>query len=73
MNLIYLGLITDRVPVLPVFLPSHYMLNSYGDEHSPLPFGDVFDLSHLRKAIKKPVLEWRDIKVRLSSVVSILL
>ncbi|KAJ7926026.1 hypothetical protein B0H13DRAFT_2229589 [Mycena leptocephala] len=39
MNLIYLGLITDRVPVLPVFLPSHYMLNSYGDEHSPLPFG----------------------------------
>ncbi|KAJ7170120.1 hypothetical protein C8R46DRAFT_1217718 [Mycena filopes] len=67
MNLIYLGMITERVPVLPVFLPSHSMMNSYGDDHSPLPFGDVFDLPRLRKAIKNPVLEWRDVKTSNSS------
>ncbi|KAF8215953.1 hypothetical protein K438DRAFT_2106209 [Mycena galopus ATCC 62051] len=67
-NLIYLGMITDRVPVLPVFLPSHFMLNNYGDDHSPLAFGDVFDLPHLRNATKKPVLEWRDVKAPNSTI-----
>ncbi|KAJ6520070.1 hypothetical protein C8R45DRAFT_805951 [Mycena sanguinolenta] len=68
MNLMYLGFITERVPVLPVFLPSHFMLNNYGDDHSPLPFGDVFDLPRLRRAINKPVLEWRDVKASNSTV-----
>ncbi|KAJ7786565.1 hypothetical protein B0H16DRAFT_1755951 [Mycena metata] len=67
MNLIYLGMITERVPVLPVFLPSHAMMHSYGNDHSPLPFGDVFDLPRLRKAIKKPLLEWLDVKTSNSS------
>ncbi|KAF7347626.1 hypothetical protein MVEN_01519500 [Mycena venus] len=52
----------------PVFLPSHFMFNNFGDDHSPLPFGDVFDLPHLRKAIKRPVLEWRDVKASKSIV-----
>ncbi|KAJ7446407.1 hypothetical protein B0H11DRAFT_2248850 [Mycena galericulata] len=63
-NLIYLGLITDRVPVIPIFLPSHLMLNTMGSEfsNSILKFGDVFDLPRLRAAIGKPVLEWGDVK-----------
>lgn len=27
-----------------------------------VPFGDIFDLNHLRKEIRLPILEWRDIK-----------
>jgi hypothetical protein len=65
MNLVYLGLITDRVPVLPVFLPSYFMRNNYGNDHSLLPFSQVFDLEGLRKEMKQPVLEWGDVKVLL--------
>ncbi|KAJ7897112.1 GDP-fucose protein O-fucosyltransferase-domain-containing protein, partial [Mycena olivaceomarginata] len=68
MNLVYLGLITDRVPVLPVFLPSYFMRNNYGNDHSPLPFSQVFDLEGLRKAMKQPVLEWGDVKASKSTV-----
>lgn len=56
-NLIYLGLITDRVPVIPMFTPSHI-----GGSVPPIPFGDVFDMHRLRQLLGKPVLEWRDIK-----------
>ncbi|KAJ7675369.1 hypothetical protein B0H17DRAFT_1207731 [Mycena rosella] len=68
MNLIYLGLITERVPIIPVFLPSHTMLSTLNTEHTPLPFGDVFDLPHLRQAIGKPVLQWSDVKASNSTV-----
>ncbi|KAJ7492380.1 hypothetical protein FB451DRAFT_1388779 [Mycena latifolia] len=68
MNLIYLGLITDRVPILPAFLPSHLMLNTLSTDHVPLTFGDVFDLPRLRQAIGKPILEWRDVKASNSTV-----
>ncbi|KAK1233665.1 hypothetical protein PQX77_003160 [Marasmius sp. AFHP31] len=56
-NLIYLALITDRVPVLPVFVPTHI-----GGEVPPITFGDVFDVPRLRKELGKPVLEWREVK-----------
>ncbi|KAK7058451.1 hypothetical protein VNI00_002085 [Paramarasmius palmivorus] len=56
-NLIYLGLITDRIPVLPVFTPSHI-----GGDKPPIAFGDVFDVPRLSKLLGKPVIEWRDIK-----------
>ncbi|KAJ7631211.1 hypothetical protein FB45DRAFT_917836 [Roridomyces roridus] len=62
MNLIYLGLITDRVPVIPPFLPSHLMLSTVGNEFSALNFGHVFDLPYLREKIGKPVLEWNELK-----------
>ncbi|KAK7064019.1 hypothetical protein R3P38DRAFT_2821864 [Favolaschia claudopus] len=68
MNLIYLGIITDRVPVLPVFLPSYFMLNNLGNDHSPLPFSDIFDLPRLRRAIKTPIVEWQDVKAQDSMV-----
>ncbi|KAF9074844.1 hypothetical protein BDP27DRAFT_1316061 [Rhodocollybia butyracea] len=41
-NLIYLGFITDRVPVLPMFVPSHIVLGATAPVPA-VPFGDVFD------------------------------
>ncbi|KAF8903611.1 hypothetical protein CPB85DRAFT_1017159 [Mucidula mucida] len=56
-NLIYLALLTNRIPILPKFLPS---------AHTPgatlLPFSEVFDLPRLRDAIGVHVLEWADVK-----------
>ncbi|CAK5280278.1 unnamed protein product [Mycena citricolor] len=56
-NLIYLGLITERIPIVPDFLPSHI-----GVHVPPIPFGDVFDLPRLRNQLGTAVLEWRDVK-----------
>lgn len=58
-NLIYLGLITDRVAIIPEFIPSHI-----GGHVPPIPFGEVFDVPRLRNELGKPVLEWREVKVR---------
>ena len=59
-NMIYLALITDRIPVIPKFTPSHVLLDGHvGD----LPFSDVFDVPRLASLIRSPVLEWRDIKI----------
>jgi hypothetical protein len=55
-HLIYLALITDRIPILSWFNPSHI-----GTAPS-VYFGEVFDLPRLRRSLGIPVLEWRDIK-----------
>ncbi|CAK5280618.1 unnamed protein product [Mycena citricolor] len=62
MNLIYLGLITERVALLPDFLPSRLMLTTVGTEFATLPFTEVFDLPYLRKTANIPILEWREVK-----------
>ncbi|THV07511.1 hypothetical protein K435DRAFT_833398 [Dendrothele bispora CBS 962.96] len=56
-NLIYLGLITERVPILPMFYPSHI-----GYDKQPIAFSDVFDIDRMRKSIGKPIVEWKDVK-----------
>ncbi|KAG8976438.1 hypothetical protein FRC05_003681 [Tulasnella sp. 425] len=56
-NMIYLGIITSRVAVVPPFSPSHI---GYGT--GDFPFGDFFDLPRLRDALNHPVIEWRDLK-----------
>jgi len=56
-NLIYLARITDRVPVIPPFVPSHI-----GGEAGLIPFSDVFNTTRLSQAIGTPVIEWRDVK-----------
>ncbi|KZT30814.1 hypothetical protein NEOLEDRAFT_1174185 [Neolentinus lepideus HHB14362 ss-1] len=56
-NLIYLGLITDRTPIVPPFTPSHI-----GGDVPPIPFGEVFNVSRLAQALGTPVLEWHDVK-----------
>ncbi|KAF9654199.1 hypothetical protein BDM02DRAFT_3182029 [Thelephora ganbajun] len=65
-NLIYLALITDRIPVIPKFTPSHVLVDGHADD---LPFGEVFDIPRLASLIKSPILEWRDIKIDESPVV----
>ncbi|KIM88674.1 hypothetical protein PILCRDRAFT_813643 [Piloderma croceum F 1598] len=56
-NMIYLARITDRVPVLPPFVPLHI-----GGDAGSIPFGDVFNTTRLGQAIGIPVVEWRDVK-----------
>ncbi|KDR85480.1 hypothetical protein GALMADRAFT_53717 [Galerina marginata CBS 339.88] len=56
-NLIYLGILTNRVPIIPMFVPSHI-----GGSVPPIDFGEVFDVPRLVKAIRKPVLEWHQVK-----------
>ncbi|KAJ7293725.1 hypothetical protein C8J57DRAFT_35960 [Mycena rebaudengoi] len=56
-HLIYLGIITDRVPIIPMFIPSHI-----GGHVTPIPFGEVFDVPRLRAGLDRPVLEWREVK-----------
>jgi hypothetical protein len=57
-NLIYMALITNRIPVLPPFEPSLHT----GLDLPSIPFSEVFDIERLSKAIDTPVLQWRDIK-----------
>ncbi|KAF8078913.1 hypothetical protein FPV67DRAFT_1663582 [Lyophyllum atratum] len=61
-NLIYLGVLTDRIPVIPMFTPSHI-----GGAVPPIDFGLVFDVPRLRKAINMPILEWHEVKDRSSN------
>jgi len=55
--MIYLARITDRVPVLPPFIPSHV-----SGEAGFLAFGDVFNTTRLGKALGRAVVEWSDVK-----------
>ncbi|KAJ7757463.1 hypothetical protein B0H16DRAFT_1536747 [Mycena metata] len=63
-NLVYLGLITDRTAILPVFMSAHLP----GDP-PPLFFGEAFDVPRLRKSLGKPVLEWNEVKQTRSPIV----
>ncbi|EIM92217.1 uncharacterized protein STEHIDRAFT_143645 [Stereum hirsutum FP-91666 SS1] len=56
-NLIYLALITERVPIVGYWLPSHT-----GGDVGPVPFSEVFDIEYLSNSIGVPVLEWDDVK-----------
>ena len=56
-NLLYLAKLTDRVAILPPWAPSH-LPNEAGFP----PFGEVFDVPRLSRAMRMPVIEWRDVK-----------
>ncbi|KAH9931279.1 uncharacterized protein B0H18DRAFT_990914 [Fomitopsis serialis] len=55
-NMIYLAMITSRVPVIPPFT------SEIGGDRVPIPFSEIFDLPYLRTTLGIPVLEWQDIK-----------
>jgi len=57
LNLIYLGVITKRVPVVAMFQNGHLTF-----EAGTVAFGDVFDIPRLSAALDLPILEWRDVK-----------
>ncbi|KAG2112419.1 hypothetical protein DEU56DRAFT_201839 [Suillus clintonianus] len=56
-NLIYLALITERIPILPKFLSSHIDKSA-----PPFTFGDVIDIPRLSQAIGIPLLQWHEVK-----------
>lgn len=64
MNLIYLGSLTNRVPILPAFTPSHI-----GGSVPPIDFGEVFDVPRLRVEMNRPLIEWHEIKNRSAEAV----
>ncbi|KAL4062994.1 hypothetical protein V8B97DRAFT_2026577 [Scleroderma yunnanense] len=63
-NLLYLALITERVPIIPRFIPSHI-----GPDALDIPFGHVFDVPRLSKTLGIPILEWDQVKDVQSTVV----
>ncbi|OSD03265.1 hypothetical protein PYCCODRAFT_1434681 [Trametes coccinea BRFM310] len=63
-NLIYLGVLTDRVPVVAMFTPSHI-----GGDAAPIPFGEVFDVPRFMDESGIPLLEWDEVKDPESQVV----
>ena len=56
--MIFLGLLSDRIPIVPPFAPDHHITYSAG----ALPFGRVFNLSRAREALKSPLIEWHEVK-----------
>lgn len=57
--MIYLGIITNRVPIVP-----NFNKNSIHQRHDtpPIPFGEIFDVSRLRAALGIPILLWPEVK-----------
>ena len=75
--MIYLAIITDRIPIIPPFAPDHHIRTcdllqcllpllkrtfTLATSAGILPFGDIFDLDGLSDQLRVPVLEWRDVK-----------
>ncbi|KAG0702475.1 hypothetical protein DFH29DRAFT_989773 [Suillus ampliporus] len=56
-NLIYLALITERIPIIAKFLSSHIDKSA-----PPFAFGEVIDVPRLSQAIGIPLLEWHEVK-----------
>ncbi|PCH33956.1 hypothetical protein WOLCODRAFT_61728 [Wolfiporia cocos MD-104 SS10] len=56
-NLIYLGVITSRVPIVAMFTPSHI-----GGDAATIAFGDVFDVPRFIRDSGIDIVEWREVK-----------
>ncbi|KAH8825520.1 hypothetical protein DL96DRAFT_1499772 [Flagelloscypha sp. PMI_526] len=65
MNLIYLALLTQRVPIIPHFTPGWVTGSS-------IEFGLVFDVPKLSEALGIPILEWHGVKDPQSTTVDTL-
>ncbi|KAI0719978.1 hypothetical protein C8T65DRAFT_634490 [Cerioporus squamosus] len=63
-NLIYLGSLTERVPIIAMFTPSHI-----GGDAAPIPFGEVFDVPRFIQSSGIPIVEWDEVKDPESDVV----
>ncbi|KAJ7493293.1 hypothetical protein B0H11DRAFT_2277367 [Mycena galericulata] len=59
MNLIYLGLITERIPIVPPFTPD---TNPHVASKEYIDFGQVFDIPRLEKEMGQRVLDWSQVK-----------
>ena len=56
-NMIYLAILTKRVPILARFAPTHV-----GNEAGFIPFSEIFDLPRMSKALEMPLIEWGQLK-----------
>ncbi|EMD41919.1 hypothetical protein CERSUDRAFT_110476 [Gelatoporia subvermispora B] len=56
-NMVYLGSITDRVAILPMFIPSHI-----GGDAGDISFGEVFDVPRFIRDSGIPAVEWSEVK-----------
>ena len=63
-NLIYLGSLTERVAIVPMFTPSHI-----GGDAAPIPFGEVFDVPRFINDSGIEIVEWDEVKDPDSDVV----
>ena len=72
--MIYLGRVSDRVPIIPPFGPDHHISKLHSTLHilrihhftapsaGALSFGHIFNLTYARHAMRRPLLEWKDVK-----------
>ncbi|KAG9040688.1 hypothetical protein FS837_000313, partial [Tulasnella sp. UAMH 9824] len=58
-NMIYLAVMTRRIPILGPLLPLELHLGAGGNT---IDFGEIFDLPRLSEAIQTPILQWSDVK-----------
>ncbi|KAG8904306.1 hypothetical protein FRC01_008790 [Tulasnella sp. 417] len=58
-NMIYLAVISRRIPILSPLLPLELHVGAGGDS---IDFGEIFDLPRLSEAIQTPILQWSDVK-----------
>ena len=65
MNLIYLGYITDRIPVIPMFNPAHHI----GADAPKITFGEIFDIPRFTNESGISIVEWKEVKDSASGVV----
>ncbi|KAH9898206.1 hypothetical protein C8Q73DRAFT_684005 [Cubamyces lactineus] len=63
-NLVYLATLTDRVPVVGMFTPSHI-----GGDVPPILFGEVFDVPRFIEESGIPLVEWYEVKDPQSEVI----
>ncbi|KAF8336633.1 uncharacterized protein EI90DRAFT_3046566 [Cantharellus anzutake] len=57
MNLIYLAMMTDRIPIIPPPSFSHHV-----DTREKLYFNQVFNVSSFSASLKWPILDWSEVK-----------
>ncbi|EJT99005.1 hypothetical protein DACRYDRAFT_82888 [Dacryopinax primogenitus] len=62
-HLLFLAHLSNRVPVLPRFTPTHFPKSA-----GMMRFSDIFDLPQLERALNMPILEWDDLKLTQANV-----
>jgi len=55
-------MLTERVPIIGTFSPSHAIAGRTGADIGDIYFSEVFDIDHLSRAIGIPILEWHEVK-----------
>ncbi|KAF8590438.1 hypothetical protein K439DRAFT_1403466 [Ramaria rubella] len=59
-NLLYLAYLAGRVAILPSFVPTERHMGQ--NVLDPLPVSEIFDIPKLVGELRRPILEWKDIK-----------